>query len=442
MNIRKISLFIIACMTLSLVSMTFMSLSLADSNTGAVFTATNPDPTTGQHNGIVMYNRAADGTLTLTPGSPFLTPGYGSGPNPVPQDPIASVGSLAVDDNNQFLFAVNSGSNQVSVFSISPTGLTHVQTVSSGGTFPVSLTVYNNLLYVLNSGNTPGFTGFQFDQTGHLTPLPGGQCNFLAPLNYWPIVNSGKPEIFAAPSQIGFTPDGNKLVIIRKEGPTIATIFTGPTLGPGRIDIYPLNNVGIPVDCNNPAVNINSRANIPQALMPFGFTFSDKGYLVVMEVVGKFIPGVSPFYSSALSSYQIKPSGLLKVRTASLPTGETAVCWIERSGQYLYAANNFGDSISKLKVNPNGTLTLLNAREAIIGTVSPSPPTAFPVDMGITGDQKFLYELTPGSGLIHEFKVDKDNNGNLIPIGIIGILGAPLSGQVGMALAEFGGNDN
>lgn len=432
MNTYPLRHFLLQSLGVCLLSTTLMSAVLAGSNTGAVFTATNPDPSTGQHNGIVMYNRAANGTLTLNPGSPFLTPGYGSGPFPVPQDPIASVGSLAVDEDNRFLFVANSGSNQVSVFKIRPSGLTHIQTVSSGGTFPHSLTVNSNLLYVLNAGDTSGFKGFKFDQTGYLTPLAGGQCNLLPPLNYWPIVNSGKPEIFGAPGQIGFTPDGDKLVIIRKEGPLVANVFTGPTLGPGRIDIYSLNNAGIPVNCNNPAVNINTRASIPQALMPFGFTFSDKGHLIVVEVVGSVIP-TSPFNSSALSSYKIKPNGQLDLKTGSLPTGETAVCWIERSGQYLYASNNFSDSLTKLKVKPNGQLELLNAREAVIGTL---PPTSFPLDTGITADQNYLYVLTPGTGLIHEFKVDK-SNGNLIPIGTIGILGAPLSGQAGMAVAEF-----
>lgn len=66
--------------------LSIMLLNTAIANTGAVFVATNPASNLGK-NGIVMFNRANDGTLTLNPGSPFLTKGYGSGPNPFPSDP-------------------------------------------------------------------------------------------------------------------------------------------------------------------------------------------------------------------------------------------------------------------------------------------------------------------------------------------------------------------
>lgn len=421
--------------------LSIMLLNTAIANTGAVFVATNPASNLGK-NGIVMFNRANDGTLTLNPGSPFLTKGYGSGPNPFPSDPIFSQGSIAVDKHNRFLFVVNSGSNEVSVFKIHHTGLTHLETVSSGGTFPNTLTVHGNILYVQNSGDLLNFKGFTFDKNGHLTPLPGGQCNLQPELNFFPIVNSGKPEVFGVPGQIGFTPDGKKLIIVRKEGALIANIFTGPTQGPGRIDIYPLKN-GVPVDCNNPAVTIKKGTEIGDGTMPFGFGFSDQGYLLVMEILGVISPTApgTPFNASALSSYKIESSGHLKLVTGSVPNGESAMCWIANNGKYVYVANNFGDSISKYEVNKNGALKLLNARAAIIGTVSPNPPTTFPVDMGITADKRFVYNLTTGNGLINAFEVNK-KNGNLKPIGTFKIPGGEASGVAGMAIAEFNDNDD
>jgi len=69
------------------------------------------------------------------------------------------------------LFAVNAGSNQISVLSISESGLDLVDVVDSGGTRPISLTAHDNLLYVLNEGGTPNITGFTIGDDGTLTAL-------------------------------------------------------------------------------------------------------------------------------------------------------------------------------------------------------------------------------------------------------------------------------
>src|SRR5689334_6311280 len=93
------------CLSASLLTISFMGGALA--NTGAVFVATNSDA----GNAIIMYTRAADGTLTML-GSPFPTGGVGSGVSKVllRNDPLGAQGSLAVSSDNRFLFAVNAGS--------------------------------------------------------------------------------------------------------------------------------------------------------------------------------------------------------------------------------------------------------------------------------------------------------------------------------------------
>src|SRR5438045_8761445 len=72
---------------------------------GVVYTLTNA--TTG--NAVAIFDRAADGTLTAD-GS-VSTGGIGTGAG------LGSQGSLVLSGNGRWLFAVNAGSNDVSVFS-------------------------------------------------------------------------------------------------------------------------------------------------------------------------------------------------------------------------------------------------------------------------------------------------------------------------------------
>src|SRR6266704_4168892 len=103
---------------------------------GAVYVLTNQ-----VENAVAVFTRTAFGTLT--PAGEFPTGGAG---DPVPQgtdpatDPLASQGALIFDQGHQFLFAVNAGSNQISVFQITPSGLDLIDVVDSGGVRPRSLT--------------------------------------------------------------------------------------------------------------------------------------------------------------------------------------------------------------------------------------------------------------------------------------------------------------
>lgn len=417
------------CLAISFIGFMFISLTAVANLPGAVFTSTNAD--SGQ-NGVIMYNRASDGTLSVTPGSPFLTGGYGTGPGELfPDDPLGTQGAIAVSDSNKFLFVVNSGSNEISSFEITPSGLNLVDKVSSGGVFPASLTTYDNMLYVLNAADHINFRGFKIGASGHLTPVANAGCDMLGPLNYFPLMfpanSPDQPAYLSTPGQISFTPDGSSLVISRKEGiPTPSE----PPVGPGRIDIYELNDSGTPVDCDHPAVNINERAAIVEAIFPYAFTFSDKGHLLVTEVIGV---GGAIVGGSALSSYKIKPSGDLLLKTGSLGNGEIAICWIDRSGRFVYASNTGSDSISLYEVAKSGKLTLISATAAIVGNVN--PPSAFPTDLVVSEDGQYMYQLTPGTGLVHAFEINL-NDGSLTPIGTASA-GQPLSGQAGIATVDF-----
>src|SRR4029079_305712 len=134
---------------------------------GAVYVLTNQ-----VQNAVAVFSRTTDGHLTVV--GQFSTGGAGDPvaiPPDRPADPLASQGALVFGPGSQFLFAVNAGSNQISVLSVGRSGLHLVDVVDSGGVRPISLTIYENLLYVLNEGGTPNITGFTVGDDGTLTPL-------------------------------------------------------------------------------------------------------------------------------------------------------------------------------------------------------------------------------------------------------------------------------
>ncbi|MFN8558217.1 MAG: beta-propeller fold lactonase family protein [Dehalococcoidia bacterium] len=74
--------------------------------------------------------------------------------------------------NNQYLFAANAGSNDISVFAVQAGGLRLLDRMASGGVRPTSLTVAGDLLYVLNAGGTGNITGFTGARQGRLLHWP------------------------------------------------------------------------------------------------------------------------------------------------------------------------------------------------------------------------------------------------------------------------------
>src|SRR5439155_981128 len=96
-------------------------------------------------NQVIVYSRAADGTLTWN--ANYATNGLGinglTGSNQ---------GGMVLSEDGRWLIVVNAGSNDISVFSVNHKGLTPTYRTSSQGTMPISVTVHGSVVYVLNSG--------------------------------------------------------------------------------------------------------------------------------------------------------------------------------------------------------------------------------------------------------------------------------------------------
>jgi 6-phosphogluconolactonase (cycloisomerase 2 family) len=323
----------------------------ADSGSGAVYTLTNR--TAG--NAVAVFKRAADGTLT--PSGEVATNGLGSGGG------LGSQGALLLSKNQRWLYAVNAGSNEISVFAVRPEGLSLASKTNSGGVRPVSLTVRDDVLYVLNGGGSGNISGFRIGEHGTLRPIAGS----TQPL-------SGNAT---APAQIEFNRDGDVLVVTEK-----AT---------NKINLYPVHDDVARAPLVRDSVGIT----------PFGFAFDKRDHLIVSEAFGGR-PG-----RSALSSYDIEEHRhTLQTITASAGDNQTAACWVvvTRNGRYAYTSNTGSDTISGYSVDQHGRLGLLNA-DGKTGMTG-----AGPTDMALSGNSRFLYAITPGSGEVAAFRVQADGS--------------------------------
>jgi 6-phosphogluconolactonase (cycloisomerase 2 family) len=322
------------------------------SDAGAVYVLSNqPDG-----NAVIEYVRHADGRLT--PRAEYDTGGLGTGGG------LGSQGAVIVDGRARFLYAVNPGSNSISSFRIRPDGLHLVDVVASGGTTPTSITVHRGLLYALNAGGTGNISGFTV-RAGDLQPLPGS----TRPL-------SGDAT---QPAQVSFTPDGRRLIVTER-----AT---------NLIDVFPVGRDGIP---GAPTVVASA------GVTPFGFGYGGRDHLVVSEAFG----GAAD--ASAVSSYDITGRGLAVV-SPSVPTTETAACWIATTGdgRYAYAGNAGTNSVTGYLVAPDGSLTRLTA-DGKTGSAA-----AGVTDLAVSRDSGYLYARL-GNGTVGAWAIGAD--GRLAPL--------------------------
>jgi 6-phosphogluconolactonase len=375
-EIRCIAIFASVLMLAPLTTTTFGGRGPKNFHAGAVYVLTNQTT-----NSVAVFRHNAKGILTAA--GEFPTGGAGD-PTPQPPDPttdpLASQGALIMSRGNQYLYAVNAGSNQISVLKIRKNSLDIVDVADSGGVRPISLAVHGDLLYVLNEGGTPNIAGFTIEDDGTLTPLAGSTR---------PLIGG----VAADPAQIGFSHDGALLVVTEKAG--------------NRLNTYTINDDGLP----SPPID-----NASNGMTPFGFAFNNADTLVVSEAFGG-----APNQSAA-SSYEASDDGTLSVISGSIANSQTASCWvvIPNNGKTAFLSNTGSGTVSSYHINPgDGSLTLLNATAADTGLGSA------PIDMDLSVNSRLLFVLLGGSQSVASFRVWK--NGNLTPVDTAG--GLPLGAQ-------------
>jgi 6-phosphogluconolactonase (cycloisomerase 2 family) len=339
----------------------------------AVFVATN-EPA---GNRVVAYARAADGTLTLN-GS-YATGGKGAVEVGAVVDTLASQGSLVYDAEQHLLFAVNAGSDSLSVFGVEGGKLALRQVVDSGGSFPSSVAVSGNLVYVLNAGGAGSVQGFRITDSS-LRALRDGS----RPLG---LANSEPPFFLSSPAQVGFSPNGSQLLVTTKGSGSL-------------IDVFGVHQNG--------SLSAAPVANSSATPVPFAFAFDPVGRLVVAEAG-----------ASTVSTYVLAADGTLS-GAQSQADGQAALCWIIAAGGNYYVANAGSATISGYRVDANGAPSLIGPT-GVVGQTE-----AGAIDLATTGDQHFLYAESGGAGTVDEFQIN--NDGTLTKLGIVTGLPVGLEG--------------
>lgn len=309
-------------------------------------------------NEILAFSRASDGSLA--PAGHYPTGGTGTGGG------LGNQGALVA--SGRFLLTVNAGSHQVSSFVTRADGsLDLVSTIPSGGMMPVSITVSGSLVYVLNAGGAGNISGFTLSPRGMLAPI----AHSTLPLS----------STAAGAAQVEFSPNGRYLVVSEKATNVLSVYAvqgdgtaTGPTVVPSN------------------------------GQTPFGFGFRG-AVLIVSEAFG----GAPD--ASAVSSYELRANGALQTISASIPTTETAACWIavSRDGRFAYTTNTASGTISGYSIQ-RGALTLLDAD----GVTAVTGAGSGPIDLAVTPDGAFIYSLNSGTDGISGFAINAD--GSLTPV--------------------------
>ena len=328
------------------------------SDPGAVFAQS--DALTG--NTVTVYDRAPDGTLTAAATVP--TGGNGGQLDGSVVDHLASQNSLVYDAARGLLFAVNAGSDTVSEFAVDGDRLQLLQVVPSGGSFPVSIAVHGNLVYVLNALDGGTVQGYRL-AGGGLVPLAGSQRSLgLDP--------AATPQFTNTPGDVAFTPSGQDLLVATKANGNDIDVF-----GVGRSGLL------------SPTPTVNSEPG----LVPFSFAF--QGGQIAVADAG----------TNAVQTFRLGPGGVLN-SVASVATGQSATCWVVADGPLLFAGNAGSGTESEL-FSRSGSLSLLGNATTDAGTV----------DAAVSPDGRYLYVQTGGAGIVDEFSVSF--TGSLTMIGSV-----------------------
>jgi 6-phosphogluconolactonase (cycloisomerase 2 family) len=337
----------------------------------AVFVQT--DEVGGNH--VVAYREAPDGHLTYA--NTYATGGNGGVLPTSVIDHTASQGAVAYDRAHRLLYVVNAGSNTVSVFAVRGTRLHLRQVVASGGTFPVSITVHRDLVYVANAQLGGSIQGYVV-RHGRLLRV----ADWNRPLG----LDGTKTAFTQTPGQVTFTPDGRSLLVTTKANTN-------------SIDVFAVDETGAPA--------AQAVHNVRDGAVPFALEFAPNGDVVSADVG-----------TASVTTLRLQADGTL-TQLSNVPTGQRGTCWVIRDGQYLFTTNPGGPSVSTLALHANSAPTVLGSTVTDPGTVDPA----------VSHDGRFLYVETGASGILDEFRVEAD--GSLTAIGSVTV--ADAAGAEGIA---------
>lgn len=331
----------------------------------AVFVQTD-DPA---GNAVVVYDRSPDGTLSRA--GKYHTGGLGGVLTGSVVDHLASQGSLMLDRKHRVLYAVNAGSDTVTVFGVHGDRLARRAVVPSGGTFPVSIATHGELVYVLNARHGGSVQGFRRSDGG-LTPVRGSHRALG-------LDTSASPEFVNTPGQVAFSPDGSRLLVTTKANGN-------------QVDVFRVTRSG--------SLGAAPTVNTLPGAVPFALTWDRLGRAVLAEAG-----------TNSVATFQLDRRGVLHGVDREA-TGQSATCWIVGSRDRFFASNAGSGTVSAYRVGFDGHLSSL-------GTIGTDPGT---VDAAVSANGRYLYVQAGKAGQVDAFRIARD--GSLTPLGSVNVPGA------------------
>jgi len=359
---------------------------------GTVYTESN-DPA---GNKVVVFDRFRNGKLVkrqaVATGGLGSTQSVGCGPGcPI----LDSQNAVVVSENEKLVFAINAGSNTVSSFRETHSGLQLVAQVPSGGDMPESLALHGDVLYVLNvatansSGTFGNIYGYRVSSNGQLTPNGSSQ----------PLPDASLPDHSGDARAIGFKPNGKVLVVTELSGGFPFSM--GP---PGKIVTFVVGSHG------QAAPGVSYPSSDP---LPFGFAFDSSNHLVVSNIRDLALHAIG-----SVSSYEVSNSGnVTPINTVS--SGGALPCWvsISKDNKYAYVVNTGAgadpSSTTRFRLGHNGTLTPVGAPAEHAGDFAQT-------DIDQSRGGRYVYVLAPSVGPGPPSHIDiwrRHNDGSLTYVG-------------------------
>ncbi|PNW81899.1 hypothetical protein CHLRE_06g265300v5 [Chlamydomonas reinhardtii] len=396
----------------------------------AVYTQTN-DPA-GNQIVAIMFD-ASSGMLvgnmtTRTPTGGMGAAGLGANGQPVTADGLFSQGAVAI--SGSWLFAVNGGSNTLSLFRISdsdPTTLMLVGTpVDTLGDFPVSVTYSAKCktACVLNGGKRDGVSCFAVSATG-LKPLDASP----RPVGLGQSANppTGPPS---TASMIAFNPKGDILAV------TIKGNLNDNRLG--YIGLYRVSKTGMVSRTQSRAYSIFTSQPVGAGasmigFLPFGFAWVDDMTLSISDpsvgAVTLCISSRDPMLAS-IPVYKTDMAGGYAPAVFTLP--EAAPCWAAYSDASgcAYIADAATGTLVEIMPKSGGKLrSVFNVTSAFGITLGSTPANTYGLlDTAAAGD--LLFSVSPRSGSVVVVDV---SGGSMAPRQLLAA-GLPVS-SMGLAVA-------
>ncbi|CAF1469904.1 unnamed protein product [Adineta ricciae] len=292
---------------------------------GAVYTMSNA----ASMNQILIHSLNSTGQLTLT--NSVNT--NGTGVNTTAGDPLFSQGALGVYSN--YLFAVNPGSNSLSMFMLSSSDATQVTLISvqpAYGVFPVSVAVNNMYACVLTGGSMTGIRCYTYNSSG-LFIVTSFDRNLTSILSQ-SVPPSGPRQTF---SEILFSADNMALII---------SIKGFNATSPGSLLFYTFNS-------DKTVLAANPIQTIPTGgILPFSMTLVGMNGLLITD------PGAAGVLTMTYSSTSGTISNIML--TSVNTTLASALCW-----------STYSPNVGNYYVIGAGTATIVELALNLTSTSNP-----------------------------------------------------------------------